>query len=165
MASRAPDTGSHPAHAVSNLDAAKYAVVHEYPGGAVALAPLAGMAPGTLSNKVNPAVDTHHLSLSEAVTIQALAGDGRMLEAEAAALGYVAIRLPRAGGGSDVELLNAYAQWTRDIGETAAAIQTALDGEITEQSLAAIHREMHEDFARALELFARFRALAPRREN
>jgi len=147
---------------VSNLDAAKYAAVHDFPGGASALAALVGLAPSTLCNKVNPSVDTHHLSLSEAVTIQAITQDGRILEAEAAALGYVAIRLPRAGAGSDVELLNAYAKWTRDIGETAEAIQTALEGEIDEASLAAIHREMHEDFARALELFARFRALAPR---
>jgi hypothetical protein len=125
---------------VSNLDAAKYAAVHDFPGGASALAALVGLAPSTLCNKVNPSVDTHHLSLSEAVKIQAITQDGRILEAEAAALGYVAIRLPRAGAGSDVELLNAYAKWTRDIGETAEAIQTALEGEIDEASLAAIHR-------------------------
>lgn len=144
---------------VSNLDAAKYAVVHDYPGGAVALAPLAGMNPGTLGNKVNPTIDTHHLTLSESVTLQALTKDYRILHAEAAMLGHVCIPLPKAGNASDIELLNAYAAWTSDIGETAAAISEALEGEIDDKALAKIHREMHEDFGKALELFARFKQI------
>lgn len=144
---------------VSNLDTAKYDTVHDYPGGAVALGPLAGMNPGTLGNKVNPTIDTHHLTLSEAVTLQALTKDYRILHAEAAMLGHVAIQLPQADACSDIELLNAYAAWTKDIGETAAAISKALEGRIDQKALAEIHREMHEDFARALDLFARFKQL------
>ncbi|MFI9653949.1 phage regulatory CII family protein [Guyparkeria sp. GHLCS8-2] len=159
MTTRTSSVSSHPEFSVSNLDAAKHAVVHDFPGGAVALAPLAGMNPGTLSNKVNPTIDSHHLTLSESVTIQAISQDYRILHAEAAMLGHAAIPLPKPGNCSDVELLNAYARWTKDIGETAAAINEALEGDIDEKALAAIHREMHEDFARALELFARFKQL------
>jgi len=144
----------------SDLDKAKYAVVHDFkPRGALSLAPLVRMNPGTLSNKVNPSIDTHHLTVDEAVSIQAISGDCRILRAEAAALGHVCWKLPEVIFGSDVELLNAYADWTREIGETAASIQKLLEGRITRDKLAEVHREMDEDFRAALMLFARFERL------
>lgn len=147
-------------YSVTNLDAAQYAVVHDYPGGAVQLGAVAGINPGTLSNKVNPNIETHHLTVKEAVTIQALSKDYRILEAMAALLGHVAVKLPDAPSYSDIELLDAYADWTADIGQTSEAIRRALAGAVvTEQALAEIHREMHEDFGKALVLFARFRTL------
>jgi hypothetical protein len=54
---------------VSPLDEAQYRVVHDFKGGVVALAPLVRMNPGTLSNKVNPSVETHHLTVDEAVAL------------------------------------------------------------------------------------------------
>lgn len=46
-----------------------------------------------------------------------------------------------------------------DIGQTDDAIRKLLAGGITDQGLAEVHREMHEDFSKALVLFARFKTL------
>lgn len=147
-------------HEVSNIDKAMYAVVHDFPGGAVALAEQAGMKNGnTLSNKVNPTMDGYLLGLKESIPIQRVANDYRILHAYNAALNHVAIRLPDVSTYSDMGLLDAYAAWTADIGQTAEAIRQALDAGVTEDELATIYREMHEDFARAYELFARLKTI------
>ncbi len=145
----------------SDLAAAKYAVVHDYPGGARALAPLVGKSPAVLSNKVNPTLDTHHLSVDESVTIQAVARDYRILQAEARVLGHVCIPMPADLPCSDVKILNAYADWTADIGETAQAIKAALaDPHVSRERLREIKREIHEDNQRALVLFSRLEQIS-----
>ena len=54
------------------LDAA-YNTVHDYKGGASALAPRMGIkSPAVLNSKVNPNTDTHHLTLLEASKLMAL---------------------------------------------------------------------------------------------
>ena len=144
----------------SLLDAAKYSVVHDFKGGAVALAPLVNMNSLTLSNKVNPNQETHHLTVDEAVAIQNTAKDYRILNAEAALLGHVCIPLRDFAGVSDLELLNAYAAWHADVGETAFAINRALeDGKVTRAALNEVKREIHEDVQRAFEFYARLEAL------
>lgn len=121
----------------SLLDEAKYPVVHDFKGGAVALAPLVRMKPGTLSNKVNPSVETHHLTVDEAVAIQHTARDCRILVAEAHLLGHTCIPLGELASVSDVALLDAYARYHAKVGETAAAIRAALaDGRITPAAFA-----------------------------
>lgn len=145
---------------VSNIDRAAYDTVHDFPGGAAALAERANLRNGkTLSNMVKPENAGHKLGLKQSIPIQIAANDYRILHAYNAALNHVAIRLPDVASCSDIELLDAYAAWTSDIGETAEAIRAALAGGVTDKALAAIHREMHEDFARALELFARFKTI------
>jgi len=65
---------------MNTIDAA-YHTVHDYPGGAEALAPRMGMSAAVLRNKVNPNNTTHHLTYAEAQRIVALTGDVRMLQA------------------------------------------------------------------------------------
>lgn len=145
----------------SDLDQAKHAVVHDYPGGAKALAPLVGKSPAVLSNKVNPTLETHHLSVDEAVTIQAVARDYRILHAEAHTLGFVCIPMPSDIPCSDTEILNAYADWTADIGETAAAVKAALDDpHVSRARLRELKREIREDYQRALVLYSRLEQIA-----
>lgn len=79
---------------------AAYHTVHEYPGGADALAVRMGMSPNTLRHKVNPNNTTHHLTLREAVTIQELSNSHAILHSMADALGYVCTR---ATPGNDAE--------------------------------------------------------------
>lgn len=145
----------------SPLDAAKYDLVHGYPGGAVALAPRVGMRPGTLSNKVNPDIDTHHLTVDEAVAIQAATGDCRILEAEAHVLGRVAVALGDFSQTSDVELLELYAHLHAALGDLAREISAALkDRHITRKEFAAIDIEMRETVQALFELRARLDGLA-----
>ncbi|MDH5394407.1 MAG: phage regulatory CII family protein [Gammaproteobacteria bacterium] len=140
----------------SAIDEARYSLVHDFPGGAKALAPLVGMNPGTLSNKVNPQIDTHHLTVDESVVIQNTADDRQLIEAEAHVLGGVFIQTGDFSDVSDVELIDKFAAWVQDIGETSGAIRSALAAHsLSKDHLKIIHREIHEDYARAMELFKR----------
>ena len=66
-----------------NVKDATHATVHDYPGGAESLAPRMGIkSPQVLRNKVNPATDTHHLRLDEAVRMMAVTGDYRIIDDE-----------------------------------------------------------------------------------
>lgn len=76
---------------VQDVDDAAYALAHNFPGGVPALAQRMGVSPNTLQSKVNPNLDTHKVSLREAVLMQAVAGDPRILHAMAAALDHVAL--------------------------------------------------------------------------
>lgn len=145
---------------ISTIDRAAYDTVHQFPGGAAALAERANLRNGkTLSNLVKPDNPAHKLGLKQSIPIQIAADDYRILHAYNAALNHVAIRLPDVSSYSDMGLLDAYAAWTADIGQTAEAIRQALDAGVTEDELATIYREMHEDFARAYELFARLKTI------
>lgn len=62
------------------LDAA-YNTVHDYKGGASALAPRMGIkSPAVLNSKVNPNTHTHHITLLEAVKLMEITGDYRILQ-------------------------------------------------------------------------------------
>lgn len=144
----------------SPLDEAQYRVVHEFPGGAVKLAPLCGMRPGTLSNKVNPEYDGTQLFVSEAVAIQHTANRFDILYAESALLNHTSIPLGDYSRVSDTELLTVYARYHAELGETAAAISSALeDGRITRAEFEHIKREGYEDIQRFFEFLARLEAL------
>lgn len=143
------------------LEEAQYRVVHDFKGGAVRLASLAGMSAGTLSNKVNPGMETHKLSVGEAVVIQNLARDYRILHAEASSLNHVCIPLVDYAGISDTELLNAYARVHQEMGEMAGAINRAFnDKHITRTELDAISKEMDDSVRAMFDLRARLEALA-----
>lgn len=144
----------------TRLEEAQYDVVHEFPGGCVRLAELAGMNAGTLANKVNPAMATHKLAVAEAITLQTIARDYRILYAEASALSHVAIALGEYAGLSDVELLNAYAKFHAELGDLARVISQALsDRKLSAEAFRAIDREMDEAVRAMFELRARLKAV------
>lgn len=151
------------------IEQAEYAVVHEFRGGgrhggAVALAALTGMNAGTLSNKVSPACPTHHLGNKEAVMIQHVAQDFRILYACAQVLNHVCIPLADHSAASDLEILEAYTTLHREIGETAAAIHDALsDRRITRAEVERIRREGYEDAQAFFELLSRLEAIVDER--
>lgn len=61
------------------LDAA-YHTVHDFLGGASALASRMGIkSPAVLNSKVNPNTHTHHITLLEAVKLMEITGDYRIL--------------------------------------------------------------------------------------
>lgn len=144
----------------TDLERAMYSLVHDHEGGAPALAPLVRMNPGTLANKVNYRMDSHHLTVDEAVQIQLVRRAFPVFEAEARLFGFITVPVPRLRNVSDMQLLDAWADWHADIGETGAEIKKALqDGRITRAEIDAIRREMFEDFQRELELLQRLEAL------
>lgn len=148
-------------HPWSDLDEAKHRLVHDHRGGAKALGTLVGINPGTLGNKVNPAMESHHLTVDEAVRIQAVRRAYDVLHAEARALNHVCISLQDHTGISDLALLDAYAAYHADIGQTAQAIRAALtsgDG-ITRAAVEKVRRELYEDATAGFEFLARLESL------
>lgn len=76
------------------LDAA-YHTVHDFKGGASALAVRLGIkSPAVLNSKVNPNTDTHHITLLESLKLMTFTHDYRILQSLCAAVGKVAIDLP-----------------------------------------------------------------------
>lgn len=133
---------------------AYHQLVKEFPGGSRALAPLVGMNPGTLSNKVNPNIDTHHLSAAEGVAIQAASQNFEPIKADATTLGGVFTRLPPIPKDIDDEkILTLYLELQEEQGETAQKIREALeDGAVSARELRGITKEAFEDIAKQREL-------------
>ncbi len=91
-----------------NTDDAVYHTVHDYPGGCESLGPRVGISPKVLQNKANPTQDTHKMGLKEAIRIQAITGDVRILHAMADELDHVAIPCGQFNGVSDQALLDLF---------------------------------------------------------
>lgn len=150
------------------LAGAMYALVHDFrhprtgKRGAPALAPLVGMNPGTLANKVNPEQE-HEPTLRETVQWQAITGDYRTLHAYAQVLGHAAYRLPTADEFGDVDLLARYTEFQIAIGAKACAIRQALaDRHISRAEVDVIRAALQGVISTGLALAARFDALVER---
>lgn len=141
----------------TDLQRAEYLTVHEFERngrrGAQAVAPIVGKSPATLSNEVNPNMETHKLGLDESVVLQTATDDYRILEAYALDLGHIVIPMPDFPPVSDLELLNQYAEWQAALGRTNQEIRDCLeDGAVEAFELAAIQRRAHEHMA-AFQMF------------
>jgi len=153
-----------PAHWTPIQEAA-YLTVHEFrtgqsTSGATALAPLVGKTPRTLDNEVNPDASNAKLSIEDAVTLMHATQDFRLLQSMGATLGFAMVEVADFTGMHDAALLDAYADWNAEIGETHSAIRDSLiDGKVTRIELENIRREMFEDFSKSLGLLARLEAL------
>lgn len=138
---------------------AAYKTVHDH-GGAERLSKFLACRPGTLNNKVDPACDSHHLTVSEAIALQLATDTRRIVQAEAAELGGTYVRGADWSRVSDTELLDAWAAHQATLGRTAETIRQSLaDGLITRAELRDIRREMFDDFRAAMELYARLEGL------
>lgn len=145
---------------MTDLEQAKYDLIHDHPRGAEGLGPIVNMNPGTLSNKVHPLITSHHLSVDEAVQIQLVRQQYPVFEAEARLFGFVTIPAPALDDVSDMDLLEAWANWHADIGETGQEIKKCLsERRVTRHALDRVRREVFEDFKCELELLKRLETL------
>lgn len=132
-------------NAMSVADAA-YHTVHGYPGGAAALQ--VRMGKSNLSAEVNPNIPTAKLGLEDAVKVQALSGDHRILTAMCLELGYLPPQrmvdqgeiAPTAQAGNLA--LSQAAKEFGDVVTTAAAAMA--DERITPNELRAVTQECGE---------------------
>lgn len=146
---------------------AAHDLVHDYRSarddrrrGAAALAPLVGMNPGTLANKVNP-LQEHQLTLTESVQLQAAARDYRILHAYAAVLGHAVYQLPECADADDVELLTRYSQYHARMGQQSEEICRALsDRRVTAAEVQSIERAFLEVINAGLALMVRLHGIA-----
>lgn len=111
---------------IDPVNDAAFRTVHDH--GGVQLAARMGLKPHLLLNKVNPAQHHNQLSLGEAVKLQQVTGDPRILYEMARVLGYLVIRIENSPTpASDVELLTLYSQWNAETGAIHHEIADALD--------------------------------------
>lgn len=141
-------------------------VCHDYPGGVEALAPRIGRGAQVLRNKVgldHPAIGTrrsHEPTLADVSAINRATGDLRVLQALAAEVGAVVMRLPDVPVCGDAALLELVLGCNREWGQVADEISKALaDGQITPREYDRINRETLESVSRQLELLDRLRAM------
>ncbi len=124
-----------------NVDDAAYAVVHDYPGGSESLGPRVGIGAAVLRSKVNPNTVTHHIKLKEAVSITALSGDMRILQAFAQECGHIVLPAPSEDDqqASDMAVLELVTALGGAQGDLFGTIHRALaDGALTASEMAAI---------------------------
>jgi len=146
---------------IDALAQAIHDTVHQCKGGALALAARIGMNPGTLNNKAYPGSDDAQLNLRESIPLQLETRDFRILATYAHLLDHAVIPVADFSGTSDLELLNLYAAYHVDIGETAQQIRDALGTQrISRRHVLTVRREMIEDMQAGLAFLARLEALA-----
>jgi hypothetical protein len=125
------------------LDAA-YLTVHDYPGGAEALAVRLGKRGTSLSHEVSPNRPDAKLGLQDAQAIMTMTGDLRILHAQAAELDCLLLPMPRLEGGGE-GLAGQTAQLAREFAELMAElVADAADGHITDNELGRIQQAWGE---------------------
>lgn len=130
---------------VQDVSDAAYRVAHEFPGGVPALAQRMGMSSSTLMKKVGLTVDTHHLSLREAVHMQAVAARYDVLFAMARSLGHVCLPLPDVGAG---DIHARLAQVGAEVGDVFREVQRVLmDGRVTANERRRVATQVSEAIA------------------
>lgn len=128
------------------LDAA-YHTVHDFLGGASALASRMGIkSPAVLNSKVNPNTHTHHITLLEAVKLMEITGDYRILQEICARLGKVAIDLPDIPESKrDTSLMDTFLHLAIHKGNVSKAFREMMaDGRITQGEALDMSRVIHE---------------------
>ncbi len=144
-----------------NIQDAAYNTAHDFPGGVSALAVRMGISANVLQNKVNPSQEYHKLTLNEAVKMQAITGDRRILHAMADSLGCVCIQLPSHDQAGDMELLDSFMSVVSELGDLSAEFQQSwADGKITPKEFERIKSEAYDVQARLAELLTRVERLA-----
>jgi len=119
-----------------NITDALYRAVHQYPGGAEAMAVRMGISASSLQHKVNPAYAKAHCSPEEAVEICELAGDKAALVAFAARLDCMVLPLPAGDSGHDEDLMRRTSAACVEFGELITEVGlTTADGRVTDNEL------------------------------
>ena len=147
-----------------NMIDAAYATAHDYPGGTVSLAPRLGMSSAVLRGKVNPNDACHKLTLGEALKMQILTGDTRILHAMADELNFVCIPGGTFDGVADDALLDLFSSMIAKLGDFSRAFHDALsDGRVTEKEFESIRTEFYSLQASGAELLSRVESLTEKR--
>jgi len=122
---------------ISLLDVA-FCVVHDYPGGAMSLAPRMMKGGSTLAQEVSRR-NGAKLGLEDAERITLLTGDLRILQAMANNAGQMLLPLPDASPASDDAVLRAIANAVAEFGALVQEVGSGVaDGKVTANELKRI---------------------------
>lgn len=148
--------------AIRGLDVADaaYHTAHSFPGGVPALAQRMAMSQNTLAHKVSLNNETHHLTLREAVAMQELSGDVRILHAMAGALGYACVSL---SVDRDHSTLEQVMHMAKEFGEVLGSVNAAVaDGTVTPNEMQDCERQAAELTAALNGVLATVRSMMPK---
>lgn len=140
------------------IDAA-YHTAHDYPGGCASLAPRMGISKNVLQNKVNPSQEFHKLSLAEAMQMQVITGDKRIINAMAEELGGVFVEIGAFLGISDQALLDLFTEQYAALGKFSGDFKDAFaDGVITQDERCRLRGDVYKINQVLSEILARIDA-------
>lgn len=110
------------------------------------------------SDYANPALEDRHIPLDVALELDAFNGNGRILKAAVAMLGYVMVRLPDVAlGGSKLGRVTAQAM--KECADVFSDMGQMLeDGKITPAELAVFEKDADEAIAMIMRLKLQVRA-------
>lgn len=121
-----------------------YHTVHDYPGGAEALALRMGMTGSVLRNKADPKKDCNKPLLVDADRAMAMTGDTRILDALAEAHGGVFIKVDACAPASDLAVLELVTHVWRSNGDVGTAVDEALaDGKVERHEIARVRQAIY----------------------
>jgi hypothetical protein len=124
---------------------ALYQAVHDYPGGAPALAPRMGLAASTLLSFANPNCESHRWPLARALQVVAITGDMRPIEAICAEAGGVFVGLGDLGNIADGRLLKMVSRLLTEFGDVPRELHKVLaDGRVKPREAAGFRRQVYE---------------------
>lgn len=138
---------------------AAFRLVHDYPGGAGALAPTLSKSATTLSHEVSPNYPTAKLGLADAVKLTKYSGDLQVLTAFALDCGAMVV--PLAADVPGVEGIGPRtAALAKEFADLMGAVAVDLaDGDVSANDLARIEREVGELLSAIQALMGLVRAL------
>jgi hypothetical protein len=128
-----------------NVKDAIYRAVHDYPGGAEALAPRIGLSPHSLRHMADPNKQTHGWSLRRFDMLLAHAGIGP-LSAMCEEHHGIFVPLGEFADAPHAQVLKQLHQLAKEFGDVPRVIEQALkvDGKISDNELKRIERELAE---------------------
>lgn len=128
-----------------NVQTAAFNLVHDYPGGATALAPLLGKSASTLSHEVDPNYPTAKLGLADALKLTMLSKDRTVLNAFAMACHCMVLPLPACADGVDDDTFKGVTRMAREFAEVIGQIsEVTADGRVSDNELRRVESEAAE---------------------
>lgn len=128
-----------------DLQMACYHAVHDYPGGAVAIAAMAGMNAPVLQNKLNPNTTTHVVNLRDLQSICELTRDERILQTVCSYYNAAYFLMPDISGVDEGSILDKSAALTREVGELMQQVsQSVRDGAVNDDEITAMDKALME---------------------
>ena len=139
-----------------NVNDAIYATVHDYQGGAPALAARLQMRTQVLINKTNPNNDTHFMRVDEAGKIMTFTGDLRILDALAQEQGCTVVAMPPVADVGNDELMFKQQELVEELCRLASKLRSSIqdDGHIDRGERADLYEEARTIYQKAHELVA-----------
>lgn len=124
---------------------ALFHLVHDYPGGAPALAPRMGIAASTLLSMANPNTTSHEWPLKRFTQAMVFAKDVRPLESMCAEFGGVFVSMGQFGDIPQRRVLKEAQRLSKEFGDVHVKLAEILkDGRVRPREAAQLRREILE---------------------